>query len=69
MAKLTPKAIRVNLNLSREEMAEKFDALGCPMTARKLQERENKNTKWSGLEIMALMTIAKIDDINSIDID
>lgn len=69
MVKITPKAIRINMGITQKEMAEKITALGVPMSERKLQEREQGNSKWTGTEIIALMTIAGIDDINVINID
>lgn len=69
MVKMTPKAIRINMGITQKEMAEKITALGVPMSERKLQEREQGNAKWTGTEIIALMTIAGIDDINVINID
>jgi len=69
VVKLTPKAIRINMGITQKEMAEKIKALGVPMSERKLQEREQGNCKWTGTEIIALMTIAGIDDINVINID
>lgn len=69
MLKLTPKAIRVNMGITRKEMVEKITALGVPMSERKLQDREQGKAQWTGTELIALMTIAGIDDINVINID
>ena len=57
------------MGITQKEMAEKITALGVPMSERKLQEREQGNSKWTGIEIIALMTIAGIDDFNVINID
>ena len=70
MKKMTPKAIRINLGLSAEELAKEIQKItNEPFNARKIQDRESGRTKWTATEILALAKIAKIDDIELIDIN
>ena len=68
MQKLTPKAIRINMGLSRTEMVYELNKHGVTITERMLTDRENGVVDWSALEIIGIMDIAKIDDYHVIDL-
>ena len=68
MQKLTPKAIRINMGLSRTEMVYELNKHGVTITERMLTDRENGVVDWSALEIIGIMGIAKIDDYHVIDL-
>lgn len=63
--RMTPKAIRINMGLTREEMAEKLNHY-VKMTKRMYICRENGINEWSGLEIIALAKVAGISDVRTI---
>ncbi len=66
--RLTPKAIRTNMGYSQSQMASEINKY-VPMDERKYKERENKISKWTGLEIIAFAKVANISDIRIIKLD
>ncbi|GEM_PF-3095488 len=70
MNSFTPQSIRINLGLSRDELANEIKKItGTKINGRMIQDRELGYSKWTVIEIMALAKIANIKDINMIHID
>lgn len=63
---LKPKALRVNAEMTREDLCKRFNDMGIIMTLRMLVDRENGITKWTGVEVVAL---TKIFDVEAKELD
>lgn len=56
------------MGYSQSQMASEINKY-VPMDERKYKERENKISKWTGLEIIAFAKVANISDIRIIKLD